>query len=123
MTTIYLISGLAPTSLAHRSRVGTCAEHGVRARERLGACSNARQILAGRQPLVAGQVRDEVLQVAAEVGLRARRDEAEDGLHAVAAAVQLPTHAADRWRGDRAARGGDGARAAQRVEPDHDLVL
>lgn len=49
-------------------------------------------------------------------------DEGKDGSRAIGAFIEFPRHAADGWRGDGRATGGDRPRAAEGGEPDHDFV-
>ncbi len=90
--------------------------------EGLGPGADALQVLAAGQALVADEVGEEVVQVAGEVILVALSDEGEYGRGPVGPLEQLPGHAGEGGVRDGRAGGGDGAGAAVRAEPDHNLV-
>lgn len=91
-------------------------------RERLRPRTDALQILTARQALIRFEIGEEILQISGKVRLGAGSDEREDGSGAIGAFVELPRHAADGRRGDGRAARGDGPRAAEGREPDHDFV-
>lgn len=120
---IALCAPPSPFTLRNRDAVFVGRENSVGSDERLRSRTDALHDLVRRHAVILDEVVDKVHQVTAvvlDVGLR---DEAVHRHLGVAARVQAPRHTANRRRADGATRLADGARAAQRAQPDHELVV
>ena len=113
-----------PTPLSHTNTITIHRQNRLTPRKRLRPRPNALQIQIRTDPVILHQIVEKINQIPAVARhILARRDEAIHGRRAVGAAVHVEGHAPDRGRGGGLPCRGDGARAAERAKPDHDLVL
>lgn len=111
------------TNLCHNSRVRRNSQSRRGTSERLSASLHINQVQARAQTLVINQVSEEIQQITRERSGGGASDEAVHGHIAVGSLVQAEADAADGGGRDGRASRRNGARAAQRRKPDHDLVL